>query len=314
MKITSIAIFFILILAACYNTEPQVAPGTQYLESLIDIMEQNSINRNKIDWGKFRKDAEALADGKQSIEDIYTILPSVLTMLGDHQSYIIHDEQYIFGDPLTCFAAKTEPMEQLDHVGHIRPGDYANGNQQTFAIAIQNRLRDQDDVSLAGWIIDLRGNSNEDLLAIITGLGPLIGQGTVGFYVEPDGDSAPIAYSDGKGTEGTEAQVDVLYPYEMKSVGQKVALLLDQASANTNEMLAMTFRGRGAVKTFGTSTCGLSTVTYPFKLSDKSILHLTAASFGDWQKRINPGPITPDVLVEGDKEVVAKAVEWLKSN
>jgi len=80
--LATLVVFFI----GC--TSPQT-----YLNKAVDVLEENSINRNSIDWVKFRN--EVLEKGKEaeSIKDTYPAIEYALGLLGDHHSFLMTPEQ-----------------------------------------------------------------------------------------------------------------------------------------------------------------------------------------------------------------------------
>lgn len=80
--LATLVVFFI----GC--TSPQT-----YLNKAVDVLEENSINRNSIDWVKFRN--EVLEKGKEaeSIKDTYPAIQYALGLLGDHHSFLMTPEQ-----------------------------------------------------------------------------------------------------------------------------------------------------------------------------------------------------------------------------
>ena len=76
----------VIFLVGC--TTPQT-----YLNKAVDVLEGNSINRNSIDWVKFRN--EVLEKGKEaeSIKDTYPAIEYALGLLGDHHSFLMTPEQ-----------------------------------------------------------------------------------------------------------------------------------------------------------------------------------------------------------------------------
>ena len=60
-----------------------------------------------------------------------------------------------------------------------------------FADAIQAAIRQADRAELAGWIVDLRGNTGGNMWPMLAGFGPVLGEGTAGFFIDPDGVGVP---------------------------------------------------------------------------------------------------------------------------
>jgi carboxyl-terminal processing protease len=309
-----------LCLVGCYQNETPTPAGIKYLDEILDTMEKYSVYKKSIDWTKFRADAMTKAQNVQSVEDLYPILPSIISQLGDHQTTMqTKDGVYISGDLTFCPNIDITEPTNLDNIGYIRiislgDRDLAAFNQ--YAVSIQRSIQQQDKADLAGWIVDLRSVSGVNFGAMIAGVGPLIGTGNVVYFTDPDNHSKLLSYTgDGTAHQDDEVLAWAESPYTIiNNSHPKIALLLNDATGFSGEVTAMAFSGMPNVKTFGTKTCDPSTVSYPFRLSDGSILFMSAARIADRVPRILEGAIVPDVIVDGDLEVVAKAVEWINTN
>lgn len=55
-----------------------------------------------------------------------------------------------------------------------------------YALGMHKILRELDTSTPCGWIVDLRQNSGGDLWPMLAGLGPLLGEGLAGAFVNPD--------------------------------------------------------------------------------------------------------------------------------
>jgi hypothetical protein len=69
-------------------------------------------------------------------------------------------------------------------------GESLSGSGATavaFADGIQNPIMAADRDDLAGWTVDLRGNGGGNLWPMLAGVGPVLGEGIVGYFVDPQG-------------------------------------------------------------------------------------------------------------------------------
>jgi hypothetical protein len=136
-----------------------------------------------------------------------------------------------------------------------------------FANAIQAVLRDRDRDGLAGWIVDLRGNGGGNMWSMVAGLGPVLGEGLVGYFIDPLGQRIPWEYRHPSSFNGGTAVVTVTSPYTLRRPMPRVAVLTDVRIASSGEATAIAFRGRPNTRSFGEPTCGLSTANQGFTLS-----------------------------------------------
>src|ERR1041384_3040791 len=76
----------LLIALSCDDTDTSTT-GINYLNEVLDVMQQHSVYRKNIDWPTFRAQALAKADGAKSIEDVYPAIEFALLNLNDHHSH-----------------------------------------------------------------------------------------------------------------------------------------------------------------------------------------------------------------------------------
>jgi C-terminal processing protease CtpA/Prc len=197
----------------------------------------------------------------------------------------------------------------------VRVGAFSGTAAQAtaFANGIQNavRLADRDD--LIGWIVDLRGNGGGNMWPMLAGLGPVLGEGLLGWFIDPVGAEVPWQYRDGASWSGATAGQRVDAPYTLKKPNPKVAVLVDNGVASSGEATFIAFRGRANTRSFGAATCGLSTANSGFVLSDGALLNLTVSVMADRAKTKYGDQVQPDEIVEGASPVVERAVAWLQA-
>jgi C-terminal processing protease CtpA/Prc len=66
-----------------------------------------------------------------------------------------------------------------------------NAASISFAGDIQEQIRNQDHQGIAGWIVDLRGNTGGNMWPMLAGVGPILGEGLAGHFIEPNGVEEP---------------------------------------------------------------------------------------------------------------------------
>src|SRR6185436_13167827 len=62
------------------------AAGDAYLRELIKVMQENSVNRLRIDWAAFQNQVLATTPNAKAIIDTYPAIRVALGLLGDHHS------------------------------------------------------------------------------------------------------------------------------------------------------------------------------------------------------------------------------------
>jgi C-terminal processing protease CtpA/Prc len=162
-------------------------------------------------------------------------------------------------------------------------------------------VRRLDEDNPEGWVIDLRNNLGGDMWPMLAGIGPVLGEGELGAFVEPGGEKKKWYYRDGKAL--------------LDKAGPPVAVLTGGKTISSGEAIAIAFRGRPRTRSFGQPTAGLSTANEEFPLSDGARLCLTVATFADRTGKVYGAAVEPDEkIAAGGKEDVAlkAALAWLK--
>ena len=312
-------VLLIVSLFSCEEDEKKISKEAEdYLNEVIDIMEANSINRYDIDWTDFRKKVFAVVPEARTIEDTYPGITEALVMLGDNHSFFLKpDGSSIFVGSLQCNGEAFVEPSVPENIGYVRVRHFwgsSNGADGiAFAIAIQDKIKEQDHAGITGWIVDLRGNGGGNMWPMLAGIGPILGDGTAGYFIDPDGHAKPWSYINGSTYLDTNKEITKLnYEYELITPNPKVAVLLDNAIGSSGEAIAISFVGRENTRSFGSPTCGLSTANSAFQLSNGAALYLTVSYMADRDKNLFGNPVQPDVA-SSSESIVEDAVEWLEN-
>jgi hypothetical protein len=307
-------------------TEPPVAapPPTEisaaaraYLDEVIGVMQKNSIRRLTIDWAAFRAGVFSAAGAAQSVAQTYPRISTALGLLGDgHSSYTAASGTVLFVPNRTCRPSGALPAVSVPPtIGYVRVGAFSGTAAQAtaFANGIQNTIRLADRDDLIGWIVDLRGNGGGNMWPMLAGLGPVLGEGLLGWFIDPAGAETPWQYRDGTSWSGATAGQRVDAPYTVKKPNPKVAALVDNGVASSGEATFIAFRKRPNTRSFGVATCWLSTANSGFVLSDGARLNLTVSVMADRDKTKYGDQVQPDETIEGQSPVVERAIAWLQT-
>ena len=320
-----IGVAIAIVLAACGGGEGSTAPtATQqtpdatrtYLEQMFTIMKTRSIKRFTIDWDAFHTHILSTAAGAQSIPGLFPAIREALTLLGDgHSSYFPASGATIFVPTRTCRASgATTPILNAP-IGYVRIGAFSGSTSEgiAFANSIQSTIAAGDRDGLIGWIVDLRGNGGGNMWPMLAGIGPVLGDGVDGHFIEPTGAVSAWEYRDGAAMLGGTTIVRVDSPYRLRRSSPKVAVLTDNGVASSGEAIVIAFRQRPNTRSFGGATCGLSTANSSFVLSDGATLNLTVSVMADRTRTPYGDMVSPDEVVSDPNLAVQRAVAWLQS-
>jgi hypothetical protein len=318
----SLLLALLLLIAGCGGpgerptpVEP-VSPARAHLDEVMGIMEANSIKRLTIDWKSFRATVLAEAAGAQTVAETYPAIRTALRLLGDgHTIYRPAAGPVIWVPNRTCSAAAVTTPVLPATIGYVRVSWFSGDAAQAtaFANGTQDQIRAKDRADLAGWIVDLRGNGGGNMWPMLAGIGPILGEGLAGHFVDPSGAVIQWGYRDGASFYGTGVVQRVDAPYRLQRERPRVAVLTDNVVGSSGEAMVVAFRGRPDTRSFGTATCGLSTANRPFTLSDGAVLNLTVSVMADRSLVKYGDSITPDETLTDSDAAVQRAVAWLQT-
>lgn len=297
------------------NPRPISPVASAYLAEVVDVMQRGSINRFSIDWAQFRAKVAEAASGAQSISDTYPAIRVALSLLADdHSVYVTRNGAYLSASTKSCIAPPVTARPTLPaSVGYVRVRAFSGSaiEAAAFAQALQDSIKANDRDNLVGWIVDLRGNGGGNMWPMVAGVGPVLGEGVAGHFINPDHVVTPWAYLNGASVLNGATIQSVVAPYTLRRPTPRVAVLTDLAVASSGEAVAVSFRQRPEARSFGTATCGLSTANSNFALSDGATLILTVALMADRDRNAYGGALPPDEQISNAETLVTRAVAWL---
>lgn len=289
---------------------------TTYLNSIIDIATRNSINRLTIDWNAYRSSVFADAGSAQNISDLTPAIRTAITLLRDgHSSYRSASGTTIFVSLRTCTAPAIAAQTWPTNVGYVQVGAFSGTVEQANAYGrqIQDAIAAADRADLIGWIVDLRSNGGGNMWPMVAGLGPILGEGPLGYFLGPTGTETVWEYRNGASTSGGFAVTTVSPPYPLKQTQPRVAVLSDNRIASSGEATLIAFRGRPNTRSFGQPTCGLSTANSTFTLSDGGMFTITTSVMADRFKNRFGDSIPPDEVITDPAQAIQRALEYLQT-
>ena len=330
LRVMAVALFCAMALAA-----PAAAielPTAQARIELLDMLEREALYRDRVDWPEMRARLSAALGNPGQIRDV--LKEAVGRSTGGHGAWISAERMRAEGKRLGRInAARTAapgavgapvPAPRLDpRIGWVDvggfsvvPGPAAQQQMQDRAARWQATIREQDNGSRCGWIVDLRGNTGGSMWPMLLGLAPLlrntaVADEIVGAFAEADG---PMLWHSTPSDVrlGADVIVDLgQSAYQVKQLGAPLAVLVGTLTASAGEATVLSFRGRPQTRSFGEPTAGVSTANVVRPLVDGSSLVLTTSVMRDRNGRGDGLKIAPDQSIEGDAETVAAAQQWL---
>ena len=337
------------------NSTKITPDAAAFLDNAIDIMRQHALHGQGVDWEALRAEAFKRAGGAFNPIDTYPAIYWSLVQLGDPGSHLrlppgLYPDQIALLQQAEKEATNTAPASARTETtvptaftsrrlpeGHIvtsqgknfgyvvlpRCSAKDNDGLLLYAADVRRILTDLSAQNPKGWIVDLRGNTGGNMWPMLTGIGPILGDGVVGSFVAADG-NIPWFYQDGKtGTRNQAGLETVSLTLDdapvLMTPSAPVAVLVDSSTASSAEAITIAFHGRSDTRFFGSRTAGKSTAVQPFKLDDGAELYLTTAIDADRTGKQFPDGFTPDQVfpsttvmpAEGSDPVVLAAQTWL---
>lgn len=282
-----------------------------YLNETIDLLENKSVNKNKIDWNEFRVDVFKKAKNAKKTEDTYAALSYAVSELNDNHSYF---------KPATeaGITAENKPLPKLsdeftpNDIGYIRiPFCIGKENDyDDYITTISAKIKEQLKKKTKGWIIDLRGNFGGNMWPMLLSLEPLIGNGTFGYFVDADNQYQAWKLNKGKVFIDDELIFQNKLYEKLDLSDQYLAILTDGKTASSGEAIAVALKYRMKSKSFGKPTYGVSTGCVSHQLSDGSTLNLAESVFADKKMNKYGLSINPDVIID-ENEALKSGIKWI---
>ena len=311
LKYVKYVIIFFFLFSCKKNNHETISEEEKakvFLTELINTMEQHSLNRKSIDWTAFRKEVLQLIDKNRGYQgNIYLGVVRSLTLLGDnHSSFTQLDGTEIWGmSGLGCWDASPVLISLDNTIGYVKVGTFKSMNpveMDSYISSIHKQIELADNRQIIGWIIDLRNNKGGSFYPMLQGVAPILGAGTAIYWFNPDN----TFYPDGIDTSKLNRY------YQLYNRNPKVAILTDKATASAGEAVAICFKGRLNTRSFGNSTCGVSTWRTQYVIAFVGTLDLSTAVMADRNKTLYGRSVIPDELEPSSQLTMQKAVEWLK--
>lgn len=275
------------------------------------------MRRDVLDWNSLRAQ---VVDSAGSASTIAATLPSIayaLQLVGDNHSWFRGPDGSFLSYPKTVSCSSggaPSPPDLPGDIGYVRVPNYGgtSAGSATYTSAIQSALALADSDTLAGWVVDLRGNSGGNVWPMLSAMWPFL-QDVVGHFRNSDGFWSEWRVTGFSSFDGPFLAATTASPYFIQSSATRVAVWTDASVASSGEAVAIAFRQRSDTRSFGSPTCGLSTGVRAYSLAGGYTLGLARSVMADRDSTLFGGPVVPDEAVIGDASLLARTVEWIRT-
>ena len=338
MKQLLFLVMFVLYLSAnAQSQQPLMADSVRsFLDKSLQILQQNAINRDSVDWNALKTKVYQKAAGARSYDDVLPIYPYLFEQIGDHhgalkykgKSYYCRGTTAPYGNKSVLNAIKKYNVVKIQkigkHVGYILvPGnnDFNGKSINAQAQVIRDAIATIDSKRIKGWILDLRVNTGGSMYQMLAGLGGLLGDGRAGGFVDqhqkPDG-SWIIKQGNIYLDSSQVSNIANSKPPKIRTV--PIAVLISGQMASSGEIVAISTVGRPNTIRIGENSAGYTTANQGFKINEQAGLNLAVDFDSDRTGKIYRNVVIPELPVHGgddfehlkvDQKVEA-ALNWLK--
>jgi carboxyl-terminal processing protease len=323
--------FFLIFIASCSDSQRTTVTPKDYLDEVFKIVEEHSIKRDSVDFDEIKKKAYAKLKNTDSINNCYPIVKSILKDLGDHHSFFMPKEQFEKWQSTN----KTEDISEVitfsskilnQEIGYIKMNKFSNSdsiNKIKYVDSLQYQIKLIDNIDLKGWILDLRENTGGSCWPMLAGIGPLLGNGICGYFIDNNQTKSSWFYRDGEsGIDSLTIAKVSKEPYTLLNNLNPIAILTGRRTASSGEVVVTAFHNKSNARSFGESTRGLSTGNAGFKLSDGSMILLTTSIYADRQGNVFGNKINPDEIIkfsyqsmgQPNDPVIKRVMDWIYEN
>jgi C-terminal processing protease CtpA/Prc len=307
--------------------QPTIKPSSpitpvEYLTRVLDLVQENALYSAQIDWSTFRPRTLAMIAHAHTVADTYPAIGYVIQNLNDLHSQFWPPSQaaQIFRHTgIGLFGSYVPPVVKRlsGNLGYMQlPQSVTFQDYVLYVKTVYAQLEEISQSPVCGWIVDLRSDQGGSILPMLAAVGPLLGNGEFGAFIDNHGHKTPWFYRNGT-VGATNASVFQFTPPNL-SVDYSttpVAVLTGPLTASAGEVTVISFNGRNNTKRFGTATAGLTTANGLYFLSDGAALILAEALEADRTGYVFAGVILPDVNIAtasaSDDAVLKAATHWL---
>jgi hypothetical protein len=323
------------------DTLPCMQKAQGLLTEALTFMKKSYYRRDEVNWPDFEARAHQQLMAAGNCEDAYASISWCFKQLNERHSFVMApdkaaryagDDEGLAPEPaLSELVGEIHGEWLQDSIAYLTV-PWVNTDDSLICEQIADSLqtviaRLDARGGISRWIIDVRKNSGGNIWPMLTGIGPLLGDGVCGYFVSGD-QRVPIAYRGGSAIQGRHVRCRVSNQgYQTQRAQKSIVVLTGRRTVSAGEIVALAFKGKAQTLLIGEPTAGLTTANATYSLSDRSMLVLTICQEADYTGRICEGSIVPDKFISaagpasgaatgsntGDDPAKEAAVSWLTS-
>lgn len=210
-----------------------------------------------------------------------------------------------------------------DDIGYIEVPHFTTpGREAEYVTTADRGIATADWSPTCAWIVDLRLNQGDSYSPMITGVGPILGNGTFVGWRSAEGRQSWVIYQDGRILDDGREVSDYLAEHtvhQLQRPNPPVAVLTGPLTRSAGEIAALAFVGRPETRLFGEPTGGYTSANRSYPLFDGVVLTLAESAMTDRTGATHMMGVLPDAPVAIDwtsygtdqDQVLAASRAWL---
>ncbi|MEM8583046.1 MAG: S41 family peptidase [Bacteroidota bacterium] len=311
--------------------EPELADSLRYyIDTFFSIARSEALGREAIDWDRLERDVLMLSSEANSLVDLHPNLAYAARRINKHSLFVLpqvvrqwrgEDNDEIANRKTFLPSMEFSSGRRINsRTAYISMPGVNSGHEpslQKFADSLQQLIRELDSPETDSWVLDLRNNTGGNCWPMLAGVGPFLGEGVCGYFMNMDGsDKTAWRYN----SQGSFIDTSLVTPlsqpaYTLLNAQARIAVITGPRTGSSGEVVTIAFRAMDHVRSFGQPTAGYSTTNTSFFMPDGAMLLLTISVYGDRESIAYGEEVEPDEIVDqsidGKDMALERAVEWL---
>jgi carboxyl-terminal processing protease len=258
----------------------------QLIKAITKTLKKESIVREKIDWIRLDDNLKSINfSGKHTSdkEKVYSIFISALQNAGDHHSFFLSKGISADLNKLNKEEVLSTSKYLGNNIGYLKIPYCMTLDAEKdlkFANTLIKQIQILDENEIDKWIIDLRDNRGGNRWPMLAGLTPIIGDGLIGYNIVLN-KHIPIIIKKGLINYSTIEPNQ----YTTKKPFKKIAVIINEHTGSSGEMVAIAVLGFDITKSFGQESAGYTTINSSRDYKDGTQLYLATGYSADKNKK-----------------------------